>query len=98
LGAGETYAAIDRMLDIAVRKRYPLPARLISALAAWLDCYVGNEDEPTTRSLLNHVEPEALPTIGGPVHRGIARRAVILKPNAPSTLSQSNIRKRRTTG
>lgn len=70
LGAGETYSAIQRMLDIAVRKRYPLPARLISALAAWLNCYVGNEHEPTIRSLLNRVEPEALPTIGGPVHRG----------------------------
>jgi hypothetical protein len=46
------------MLDIAVRKRYPLPARLISALAAWLDCYIGNEHEPTIRSLLNRVEPE----------------------------------------
>jgi hypothetical protein len=58
LGAGETYSAIKRMLDIAVRKRYPLPARLISALAAWLDCYIGNEHEPTIRSLLNRVEPE----------------------------------------
>ena len=74
LGAGETYSAIERMLDIAVRKRYPLPARLISALAAWLDCYIGNEHEPTTRSLLNHVEPEALPAIGGLVHRATTRR------------------------
>jgi hypothetical protein len=73
LGAGETYSAIERMLDIAVRKRYPLPARLISALAAWLDCYIGNEHEPTTRSVLNRVEPEALPTIGRPVCRGTTR-------------------------
>ena len=62
LGAGETYSAIERMLDIAVRKRYRLPARLISALAAWLDCYIGDEHEPTTRSLLNSVEPQALRT------------------------------------
>ena len=62
LGAGETYSAIERMLDIAVRMRYSLPVTLISALAAWLDCYVGNEHEPTTRSLLNRVEPQALPT------------------------------------
>jgi hypothetical protein len=74
LGAGETYSAIERMLDIAVRKRYPLPARLISALAAWLDCYIGNDHEPTTRNVLNHVEPEALPTVGGLVHRGTPRR------------------------
>jgi hypothetical protein len=74
LGAGETYGAIDRMLDIAVRKRYPLPAKLISALAAWLDCYIGNEHEPTTRSLLNQVEPQALPTTSPPLMaRGTAR-------------------------
>ena len=85
LGAGDTYSAIARMLDIALRKRYPLPARLISVLAAWLDCYIGNEHEPTTCSLLNCVEPQALPTaappprgrswnpsipIGEPDHRG----------------------------
>ena len=62
LGAGETYSAIEQMLGVAVHKRYPLPAKLISALAAWLDCYIDSEHEPTTRSLLNHVEPQALPT------------------------------------
>jgi hypothetical protein len=62
LGAGENYSAIERMLDTAIRKRYPLPAKLISALAAWLDCYIGNAHEPTTRSLLNRIEPQALPT------------------------------------
>jgi len=67
LGAGETYVAINRMLDIAVGKRYPLPARLIRALAAWLDCYIGNEDEATTRTLLNRVEPQALPTTAPPL-------------------------------
>jgi hypothetical protein len=67
LGAGETYAAINRMLDIAARKRYPLPAKLISALAAWLDCYIGNEHEPTTRNLLNQVEPQAFPTTSPPL-------------------------------
>jgi hypothetical protein len=66
LGAGENYSAIDRMLDIAVRKRYPLPATLINTLAAWLDCYVGNEYEATTRSLLNRVEPQAPPTTAPP--------------------------------
>jgi hypothetical protein len=85
LGAGETYSAIEKMLDIAVRKRYPLPANLINTLVAWLDCYIGNEHEATTRSLLNCVEPQPPPTtappprgrsrnpsipIGAPAHRG----------------------------
>lgn len=46
---------------IAVRNRYPLPTRLISAVAAWLDCYIGSESEPTTRDLLNRVDPQELP-------------------------------------
>jgi len=62
LGAGESYEAIEQMLDIAVCRRHPLPATLIGALAAWLDCYVGNEQEPRIRSLLNNVEPQALRT------------------------------------
>ena len=60
LGAGETYSAIQRMLVIAVRRRYRLPATLIAALTGWLDCYIGNEHEPMTRGLLNRVEPQAL--------------------------------------
>jgi hypothetical protein len=63
LGAGETYTAIETMLDITVRKRYPLPAKLISALAIWLGCYVGNKHEPAMRRLLNRVERQALPTL-----------------------------------
>jgi hypothetical protein len=61
LGAGETYSAIVLLLGIAVRKRCPLPTRLISALVAWLDCYIGNDCEPPTRDLLNRVEPQTLP-------------------------------------
>jgi hypothetical protein len=66
LGASETYSAVEGMLETAVRKRYPLPADLISALAAWLDCYIGNGYEPTTRDLLNRVEPQALPMAASP--------------------------------
>jgi hypothetical protein len=69
LGAGDAYAAVERMLDIAVRQRYPLPATLLGALAGWLDCYVGDEHEPTMRSLLNRVEPQA-PRAVAPSRRG----------------------------
>ncbi len=62
LGAGESYAAIEHMLDIAVCKRHPLPATLLGALAVWLDCYVGDEREPTVRCLLNCAEPQTLRT------------------------------------
>jgi hypothetical protein len=53
LGAGESYAAVEQMLVIAVYKRYPLPGTLLGALAVWLDCYIGDDHEPTIRSLLN---------------------------------------------
>lgn len=72
LGAGETYSAIEQVLDIAVRKRYPLPAKLISMLAVWLDCYVGDEHEPTIRGLLHRVEPQALRTSVPPRRSGNA--------------------------
>jgi hypothetical protein len=72
LGAGETYVAIEQILDIAVRKRYPLPAGLLRALAVWLDCYVGDDHEPTIRSLLNRIEPRALRT-NVPLRRGTHR-------------------------
>lgn len=79
LGAGETYSAILRMLDIAVRNRYPLPARLISALATWLDCYVGNQHESMLRSLLRRVRPETprtaatLPSARVTVRQGVRK-------------------------
>jgi hypothetical protein len=82
LGAGETYSAIARMLDVAVGKRYPLPATLVSALAAWLDCYIGHEHEPTTRSLLNHVEPQAPPTTAPP------RRATVRSSNPSNSIGE----------
>jgi hypothetical protein len=63
LGAGETYSAIEWTLYIAVRKRYPLPGRLIGVLTAWLDCYIGTAQEPTTRSLLDHAESRATPPL-----------------------------------
>ena len=52
LGAGESFSAIIRTLAIAARSRYPLPAKLVSELATWLDGYAGNENEPRIRRLL----------------------------------------------
>jgi hypothetical protein len=56
LGAGETYVAIRHMLAIAVHERHSLPAKLVTALAAWLDGYIGNEHEPAIRWLLNTID------------------------------------------
>jgi len=80
LGAGETYMAIEHILDIAVRKRYPLPAKLLSALAVWLDCYVGDDHEPTIRSLLNRIEPQELRTTVPP-----RRGKVLGRPSSSRT-------------
>jgi hypothetical protein len=85
LGAGENYSAIERTLNVAVRERHPLPARLISALGAWLDCYVGNEHEPTTRSVLNRVAPPPLPTTAPPLRNRAGGRS-----SSPSMTRSAN--------
>jgi hypothetical protein len=85
LGAGENYSAIERTLNVAVRERHPLPARLISALGAWLDCYVGNEHEPTTRSVLNRVAPPPLPTTAPPLRNRAGGRS-----SSPSITRSAN--------
>jgi hypothetical protein len=60
LGAGEASATVRRVLDIAVRERFPLPARLIRAVELWLQCYAGTEDESQLRDLIGRVVPQAV--------------------------------------
>jgi phage gpG-like protein len=52
LGAGETYAAVHQILQIAVQKKHVLPGNLLVALGRWLDSYVGEPHEQTIRRYL----------------------------------------------
>ncbi len=55
LGAGETWFAVHRLLDIAVHNKLSLPAGLIADLLIWLDGYAGRTEEPLVRGLLSRV-------------------------------------------
>jgi hypothetical protein len=52
IGVGETFAAIDALVTAVARERLPLDAELAGTVAAWLDCYVGQDAEPRLRELL----------------------------------------------
>ena len=52
LGAGETYAAVHQILQIALQKNHVLPSDLLVALGRWLDGYVGEPDEQAIRRYL----------------------------------------------
>jgi hypothetical protein len=63
LGAGETRSAIERMLDVSVRTRYPLPAKLTSTLATWLD---GTVTLSSSRQLGESVSEHCYAVLQGP--------------------------------
>lgn len=52
IGAGEVSAAIADALYVAAVAGTVLPGDLLSRCHAWLDCYVGGEQEPALRRLL----------------------------------------------
>ena len=55
IGIGETFAAIDALITVIARHQVPLDGDLMTALAAWLDCYHGHNDEPRLRHLLAEI-------------------------------------------
>jgi hypothetical protein len=52
IGAGVVSAAITDALYVAAVSGVALPGDLVSRCHAWLDCYVGGEQEPALRRLL----------------------------------------------
>jgi len=55
LGAGDTYAAVHQILQIAAQKKHVLPRNLLVALGLWLDSYVGAPHEQTIRRYLSRL-------------------------------------------
>lgn len=55
IGIGETFAAIDALITTIARHQVPLDGDLVTALAAWLDCYHGQNAEPRLRHLLAEI-------------------------------------------
>ena len=56
IGIGATFAAIDDLITAIVRDGVPLGDDLIETVAAWLDCYVGQDAESRLRRLIAEVK------------------------------------------
>lgn len=55
LGIGETFTAIDALITAIARNHIALSDDLVAATASWLDCYLGQGDEPRLRHLLGAI-------------------------------------------
>ena len=51
-GAGDTFAAIHRLLKLVAAKRIPLPPPLVRLCVTWLDAYALHDEEPYLRGLI----------------------------------------------
>jgi hypothetical protein len=61
LGAGEGHTVIVGVLDAVAARGHLLSADLLARTAAWLDGYVGADDEPSLRSPFGRVSPSTRP-------------------------------------
>lgn len=57
IGSGDSYTAIDTVLQTAVRQNSPLPAELIAKLTDWFRAYTHNDDAPRIHELLRAIKP-----------------------------------------
>lgn len=52
VGAGDTFGAIRRLLNVSVNKQIPLRSDLVSCCSTWLDTYACHEEEQSLRRLI----------------------------------------------
>jgi hypothetical protein len=58
LGCGEYLLAIERILNVVMSARKPLPMAMFDRMSGWLDAYVGSPEEPRLRTLLAEVRAQ----------------------------------------
>ena len=51
LGCGESYLAIERILNTVISSRTLLPVAIFDRLTRWLDGYAGSPEEPRLRTM-----------------------------------------------
>jgi hypothetical protein len=51
IGSGESYTAIDTVLQTIAHQSWPIPAELITKLTNWLDVYAQSDDAPRLHEL-----------------------------------------------
>lgn len=56
IGSGESYTAIDAMLQTIVHQHLPIPTQLITKLTDWLDAYAHSDDAPRLHELLHAIK------------------------------------------
>jgi hypothetical protein len=56
IGSGETYAAIDMLLQTTAHQCWPIPPELIGKLNGWLDAYAQSDDAPRLDELIRAIK------------------------------------------
>jgi hypothetical protein len=56
IGSGESYTAIETLLQTMARQRLRLPIEFIPKLTGWVDAYAHSDDAPRLRELLHAVK------------------------------------------
>jgi hypothetical protein len=55
IGSGDSYAAIDTVLQTMAHESFPLPRELVAKLATWLHAYAHSNDAPRLHQLVRTV-------------------------------------------
>ena len=56
IGSGESYTAIETVLQTMAHQRLPIPTEFIPKLTGWLDAYAHSDDAPRLRELLQTIK------------------------------------------
>jgi hypothetical protein len=55
IGSGDSYVAIDTMLQTMAQESFPVSPKLVAKLVTWLDGYAHSQDAPRLHQLLRTV-------------------------------------------
>jgi hypothetical protein len=58
IGSGESYTAIDIVLQTIAHQSLPIPAELITKLTKWLDAYAHGDDGPRLHELVHAIKSQ----------------------------------------
>ncbi|OAN32049.1 hypothetical protein [Mycolicibacterium iranicum] len=56
IGSGESYTAIDTVLQTLAHQSWPIPDELVTKLTTWLDAYAHSDDAPRLHELLHAIK------------------------------------------
>jgi len=56
IGSGDSYTAIETLLQNMAHLRLPIPTEFIPKLTGWVDAYAHSDDAPRLRELLRAIK------------------------------------------